>query len=611
MCGIVGFCGIDSPNLLKSMNRALFHRGPDESGEFIDRENKVSLAMRRLSIIDIAGGHQPMSNEDGSVWIVFNGEIYNFASLRRDLTAKGHSFKSDHSDTEVLIHLYEEKGPDLLHFLNGMFAFVIYDKKNKVLFGARDRLGIKPLYYFSQNGLFLFASEIKALLLAPEVSREIDSQSLYDYLSFQFIPAPNTIFADIKKLAAAHYFLFDCRSKKLAIKRYWQLSHRPINIKKTEEAVDLLRQETERAVSDWAVSDVPIACSLSGGIDSSSIVGILSYKGISGLKTFSLGFRDRGAAQFDERAIARNTARKWGADHHEIVLEPDDLLRDLDDMIWHLDEPYGGGLPSWYVFKAMKAKVKVALTGTGGDELFGVYGYWRPYEDIFWNIREVAKYIMLDRAPLQTLGMLQRYPQGYLYHRYFTDVMKRRFVYSEKLCKNFFPSEAQIQRLWNKGNNVCARDKVAVLHFATQLPEEFLHMTDKFSMAHSIEARTPLLDHKLVEAVMSISARVRTHPYSKKYLFAKAMNNLLSQEVLNAPKKGFVLPLDRWLRGPLKDRLQYYLGEKYIAKQGIFSKKLYSHMVKPYLRGRHYLKNCIWTLFMFQLWHKRFICNGQ
>lgn len=611
MCGIVGFCGFNDPLLLDKMNNSLIHRGPDDRGIFIDEHNKVSLAMRRLSIIDIESGQQPMANENAKLQVICNGEIYNFISLRKGLLDRGHRFRSHHSDTEVLVHLYEEKSFDMLYELNGMFSFVIYDLKKNILFGARDRMGIKPLYYICHNGKFIFASEIKALLAAPEASREIDSQSLYDYLSFQFIPAPATIFCDIRKLPAAHYFIFDCKRKELKIRRYWHFSRNETRVKSVEEAVELVKQEAKRAVREWSVSDVPIACSLSGGIDSSSIVGLLCSNGISGLKTFCLGFKHKQEANFDERTLARNTAGKWGTEHYEIVLEPDDLLRDLDEMVWYLDEPYGGGLPSWYVFKAMKGKVKVALTGTGGDELFGNYGKWKVYESFFSRLRETAKICLLDRACLQTAIMFIKYPQGYFYHRYFTDIMKRRYLFNSDLASQLKPSESFIQDLWKETTTREPRDVVPYIDFRMQLPEEFLHMTDRFSMAHSIEARTPLLDHQLVETVMNISARIRTKPDDMKYLFTKAMNNVLDEEVLKAPKKGFILPIDRWLRGPLKDKVQYYLGESYLEKQNIFSKRLHSHIVRPYLRGKSYLKNCVWTVFMFQLWHKRFIYNGN
>jgi len=610
MCGIVGFTGLTDIELLRKMNDSLIHRGPDDSGEFIDEANRVALAMRRLSIIDLRGGHQPMANEDETVWIIFNGEIYNFKALREELRNKGHKFKSDHSDTEVLIHLYEEDGPQMLDKLNGMFSFVIYDKRSRKLFAARDRVGIKPLYYLQANGVFAFASELKSLFLLKNVSKQIDYQSLYDYMSLQFTPAPRTIFKEIKKVPPAHYFIFDINSKVLKLCKYWDLSQNPNHNLKLPYLIERIQYETKRAVKDWSISDVPIACSLSGGIDSSSLVGLLSSAGIKDFKTFSLGFAHGKESVFDERNLAKLTAHRWGTDHFEIILEPDDLLKDLDQMVWSLDEPYGGGLPSWYIFKSMKGKVKVALTGTGGDELFGNYGKWRRYENIFSYLREFAKVMLFDSAPVNTLSMLAKYPQGYLYQRYFTESMKQNYLFNQEVFNGLMPTEKYIQSLWNSLKGKSIRDRVPDIDFKMQLPEEFLHMTDRFSMAHSIEARVPFLDHKLVELIMSIPACIRTNTNNLKYLFIKAMGNALSKEIVNGPKKGFVLPIDRWMRTSLKEQVHYYLGKDYLKKQGLFSQKLYSHIVKPYFTGRGYLKNCVWTAFMFQLWHKKYLGNN-
>jgi len=593
------------------MNDSLIHRGPDDSGEFIDNDTQTALAMRRLSIIDLEGGHQPMSNEDGTIWIVFNGEIYNFPSLRRNLVAQGHKFRSDHSDTEVLIHLYEQVGSSMLSELNGMFALVIYDKNKRVLFGARDRMGIKPLYYVYKSGIFSFASELKALRLLKEVSSQLDYQSLYDYMSLQFVPAPRTIFKDIKKIPPAHYFVFNLDSKVFKTCKYWDLPQQPEPKMKLEEAADLIRQEAKRAALDWSMSDVPIACSLSGGIDSSSLVGMLCASGLKGLETFSLGFKHRNESFFDERNLAQKTSQRWNTTHHETVINPDDLLQDLDKMVWHLDEPYGGGLPSWYIFKSMQGKVKVALTGTGGDELFGLYGYFRPYENFLWRLREAAKLSLLDNSFFDPLIMSRKYPQGYLYHRYFTENMKRKWLFNKETLSQVKPTESLIQELWDEAKGKSPRDIVADIHYKTQLPEEFLHMTDKFSMAHSIEARTPFLDHKLVELVMNIPAQIRTDPKNLKYLFIRAMKGILNDEIINAPKKGFILPIDRWLRGALRKQVEHYLGESYLEKQGLFSKRLYSCVIKPYFRGRGYLKNWVWTAFMFQVWYRRFMENER
>jgi len=611
MCGIVGFSGINNPELLTAMNASLTHRGPDDLGEFIDKQKAVSLAMRRLSIIDLTGGHQPMCNEDGTIWIVFNGEIFNFKQLRNNLTACGHKFKSDHSDTEVLVHLYEEKRESMLLELNGMFSFVIYDQRKGLLFGARDRTGIKPLYYALKNNVFLFASELKALLLYSGISKDLNFQSLYDYFSFQFVPADGTIFKDIQKIPAAHYFVFDINSGNIQFKRYWDIPEFCDERIKLNDAVDGIRHRLKEAVSDWSLSDVPLACSLSGGIDSSSVLGLLCSSGARNIETYSLGFQDKHEQNISELKIAGNTANYWGVKHHETILNPDDLLGDLEEMIWHLDEPYAGGLPSWYVFKAMQGKVKVALTGTGGDELFGNYGKWKPYESLFSNLRQKAKFAILDNSLFGTLKMIRQYPQGYLYHRYFTENMKRKYLFNEQKLKAIRPTEKYLQDIWSQAGNRSPRDIIPYIDFKLQLPEEFLQMTDRFSMAHSIEARTPFLDHRLIELVMSIPGAIRTNACNLKYLLVESVSDILPKEVIRAPKKGFVLPINRWLKGPLKDKVEYYLGENYLKKQGLFSKAVYKNIVQPYFRGRKYLDDFVWTVLMFQLWHKKFIKNDR
>ncbi len=469
-------------------------------------------------------------------------------------------------------------------------------------------MGIKPLYYSQKAGIFSFASELKALLRQEHLSKDLNKQSLYDYLSLQYVPAPGTIFKDIQKLPAARYFRYHLERRHMEVRPYWHLPKTVDYAMSPQEAVSRVRAQTERAVNEWSMSDVPLGCSLSGGIDSSAVCGIISRYSHNQLKTFSLGFSHSDESDFDERPLARLSARKWNTQHHETVIAADDLLSELGAMAWHLDEPYGGGLPSWYVFKAMKAQVKVAMTGTGGDELFGVYGHFRRYEYPRWYLRELAKLFSLEGLSLRTLKNLRVYPQGYLYHRYFTETMKRAWVFDDSFAKDCRPTEAYLQELWDEAKDHSLRDRISYIHFKTQLPEEFLHMTDRFSMAHSIEARTPLLDHKLVEAVMSIPASLRIKPRGLKYLFIEAMKEYVPPEIINAPKKGFVLPVDRWLRGPLKDDVLTCLGKSALRKQGIFSDKLYDHIIKPYFGGRYCLKNCVWTVFMFQAWYKQY-CN--
>jgi asparagine synthase (glutamine-hydrolysing) len=329
--------------------------------------------MCRLSILDLEFGHQPMGNRDSSIWIVYNGEIFNSPQLRRQLERQGQVFVTDHSDTEILLHLYEQKQEDMLSELNGMFSFVVYDKRRNLLFGARDRLGIKPFYYTRMGNIFAFASELKSLLRLPGMTRTLNHTSMFHYMTLRFVPGEMSIFDGIQRLSPGHWFRHDLASGRFETHRYWTPSTVAREGLSVAEWSGLVRAELQAAVRRWTLSDVPLGCSLSGGLDSSSIVALLAEAGHSRLKTYSLGFGET-AADLDELPLARKVAERWGTDHHELVLQPEDLLRDLLKMVWYLDEPYGGGLPSWYVFQFMARDVKVGMTGTGGDELFGDYG---------------------------------------------------------------------------------------------------------------------------------------------------------------------------------------------------------------------------------------------
>ncbi len=603
MCGIVGFTGETNRELILKMNNSQTHRGPDGDGYFVSKQNHVTLAMRRLSILDLEGGSQPMSNTDGSVWIIFNGEIYNSPALRTKLQESGMHFKTKNSDTEVVIHLYEKYGVKLLEHLNGMFAFVIYDKSKDILFGARDRLGIKPFYYTFDEGRFAFASELKALLALPWVRRELDHQAVFHYLSFQAIPAPFSIFKTIRKITPATYFRLNLKSLSFQTQRYWEPRFGTILPVSQDELPAYVRHEFENAVQRWILSDVPLACSLSGGIDSSSIVGIVAQQTAnSRLKTFSLGFED--ALDLDETKLARKVADKWRTDHHEIIIRPDDLLDDLDSMIYHLDEPYAGGLPSWFVFKEMSKEVKVGLTGTGGDELFGNYGKWIP----FISSAERFKKLLTSHAHYNArLKDFLKYRIGSAYHIYFKDSYKRDHLLLRSFAYNLSSSEALVEQYWEESTSSDPRNAVPSVDMRIQLPEEFLHMTDRFSMAHSLEARTPFLDHEFIEKMFQIPAEKRTQKKQLKYLFIQAIYDLLPEEHLSAKKRGFILPVDRWIRKNLRSKVEEVFSKSYLRNQQIFQEDLYDRIVRPHMESSRDQSWQIWTIFMFQLWFEKFV----
>jgi asparagine synthase (glutamine-hydrolysing) len=606
MCGIAGLVGRWEREALGPLHALLRHRGPDDAGEYHDEAAGVRLAMRRLSIVDIAGGHQPMSNADGSLWVVFNGEIFNAPEIRRDLEARGRVFRTSHSDTECLLQLYEERGEEMVGELNGMFAFVIYDIRRACLFGARDRFGIKPLYYAQVPEGFAFASEAKALLTLASVSRDVDPTSLSHYLSLRYVPGERSIFRSLRRVPPARSFRFDLASRTLTIERYWRPAFGRGGEHSPEEWAEIIRLELRAAAKRWTMADVPIGCSLSGGLDSTTIVGLLAESGYSRIRTYSLGFSGSDERPLSELSLARRFADRWGTQHQELILSADDLHRDLVRMVWQLDEPYGGGLPSWYVFEFMSRDVKVGLTGTGGDELFGGYGKWRAYEQ------------SRRHGPIAIWQAMRAWAGGYrasvgwgrrfaspveAYPLYLTDAAKRRLLVPESAAS----TAEELGSIWAGADTTNARDGVAAIDLETQLAEEFLSMTDRFSMAHSLEARVPFLDARFVDVALSIPATTRTAPHDLKYLLRQAAGDLLPDELRRAPKRGFVLPEALWLRGRLRPLAERLLAPDRLAKQGLLRPETYATLVRPQLDGRTDRAGLVWALLMFQLWHWVFI----
>jgi asparagine synthase (glutamine-hydrolysing) len=562
MCGIAGIVGRWDDALLERLGAAQRHRGPDGGGAVTDGD--VALVARRLAILDLEGGEQPMTSPSGRSTIVFNGEIYNAPELRARLEREGRRFATDHSDTEVVLALYEERGPDFLQELNGMFALAILDRERRELLLARDRLGIKPLYYSERP--FAFASELKALLQMPGVERELDRESLFHYLSLRFVPGERSIFAGVRRLPPGHLLRYDLETRDLQVARWWRLRFG----RNGDPAA--LRDALREAVVRWTLADVPVAVSLSGGFDSSAVAALLAESGHGRVRTYSLGF----AGEDDELSLARALAERWGTEHHEAVVDADELLDDLLGMVWALDEPYGGGLPSWYVYRFMSDEVKVGLTGTGGDELFGNYRRFVPFE----------------RARLRRLrgADVRRYHFEPSY--YFADDEKRALGIDGP------DTSALLQRVFDESGSDNPRDSVLYLDASTQLPDEFLHVTDRFSMAWSLEARTPFLDHELVELVASIPPELRTNPDDPKRLLREAVADLLTPAHLAAPKRGFVFPLAQWLRGPLRPLAERLLGPEHLRAQGIF---------RPDADFLRLDAERLWPVLMFQLWHLLYV----
>lgn len=625
MCGIVGIIGRQEDGWLTAMNAAQRHRGPDDAGEYRDRESDVSLAMTRLSILDLTHGHQPMTSRSGRSVIVFNGEIFNAPELRRELEAEGAVFQTANSDTEVVLELWERRGERMLDALNGMFAFAIHDREKRIVFGARDPHGIKPLYYTNVNGAVALASEMKALLTLPGISRELDRDSLFHYVTLRFVPGANSIFRGIHRLLPGHSFSLDLTTRHVTTRKYWAMEFRPDHATPHGEWPERIRAELRDAVRRWALSDVPIACSLSGGLDSSVLVGLLHEAGVSPIRTYSLGFTEAAEADLNELPLARQVSERFGTEHHEVVLGADRLLDDLLKMVWALEEPYGGGLPSWYVFEFMARDVKVGLTGSGADELFGDYGRYREYERdgrpipiaerVAHRLASGAPGLAAVAASAAPAGdragwSMDRFERDYVDRYYYCrDDVKRREVLTTapQAAPRAERTSSMLAASVVIRSDAPVRDTLAAISMSTQLPDEFLAMTDRFSMAHSLEARVPFLDRQFVDLMSRVPAGIRTQPHDLKYLLKKSTRDLLPPDVMRGRKRGFVLPTSLWLRGRLRPLVERLLGRERLAAQGLFRPDVVDRFVTPHLDGAADHHAMVWSLLMFQLWHVLFV----
>ena len=615
MCGIAGMVRWSGPPVLereiRDMCDVMTHRGPDEDGVYVN--GGVGLGMRRLSIIGLDTGSQPIANEDRTVWVVFNGEIYNYASLRRQLEQRGHVFRTD-SDTECLVHLYEDHGENLVDQLRGMFAFAIWDTRQQQLLLARDRLGIKPLYYAEVDGGLVFASEIKPILQCPQIVRTLDWGAVGHLLTFLATPASRSVVAGIHKLEPARTAVAIAGAP-LRISRYWDVSFEP-DLKSTEdELVERLRALLEDSVAAHRVSDVPIGAFLSGGVDSSAVVASLVKQHNGRVKTFSIGFED---ARFDELPYAREVANHLGTDHHDLVIRPD-VIRIVEDMTWYLDEPFGdtSAIPTFMVSKLAAQHVKVVLSGDGGDEVFAGYDRYlveareRAFDQVPRPLRKLAG----------TFGAAL--PDGATGKRFLQHVAldgARRYLDASMLFR-----AGELKRLLTKDayqevsrHNFCAGafdsltdkgDWLSSLQYfdlTAYLPQDILTKVDRMTMAHSLEARPPLLDHHLVEFAATIPAHLRLRDGTTKYLFKKALRGVLPDHIIDRRKQGFAVPLAQWLRKDLATFARDVLLSPTAAKRGVFNLSYIEHLLRLHDRGRD-LDLQLWTILSVELWCRRFL----
>ena len=617
MCGIAGIVRWDgapvSEHEIRDMCSAIVHRGPDDEGVYLG--DGVALGMRRLSIIDLEGGHQPISNEDGSVWIVFNGEIYNYRELRRDLEYRGHVFRTD-SDTETIVHLYEEWGLHCVDRLRGMFAFAIWDERRRQLLLARDRLGIKPLYYAELDNELVFASELKPILQLARVPRAIDWGAAHHLFTFLSTPSTRSIVDGVSKLEPARTAVASRDSPRLRIDKYWDVRFTPNERATERELVEQLRDLLTESVTLHQISDVPVGAFLSGGIDSSAVVALMSKPAAGRLKTFSIGFAE---SQFDELQHARHVAARYQTDHHDVVLTAD-AVQVVEDLTWYLDEPFGdtSAIPTFMVSQLASRHVKVVLSGDGGDELFAGYDKYvveqheRRFDRIPASLRAVAGGIgrvmpdgMRGRRFLRHLALegTHRYLDASMMFR--DDEMRRLFrpdAYRRLQREN--PLTESLDTLRGYGDDWLAAVQYRDLH--TYLPLDILTKVDRATMAHSLEARPPLLDHRLAEFAATIPAKFRLQGGTTKYLFKQAMRGILPDCIIDRTKHGFAVPLATWLRGDLAEFARGLLLSKPCRERGVFEPASVERLLALNARGRD-LDLQLWTMLSFELWCQRFM----
>lgn len=568
MCGIAGFCGKGSLDDLVAMGNQIIHRGPDGEGKFIDHKFKVFLIHRRLSIIDIESGSQPMWNEDGTIGIVFNGEIYNHLELRKILIDKGHLFRSNHSDTEVLIHGYEEWGKNLPLMLNGMFSFCIYDISNRKLFLSRDRFGKKPLFYYKQKGLFIFSSEVQSLLKHSFIKSSLKKLSLQKYFAYGFLPSPNSFYENIFKLPGGHWAIYDLNSDKLHIQEYWKFKIEPIDtIPKNPEKVwgEELQYLLSNAVKRRLMSDVPLGIFLSGGIDSSAVLAFATkYIPPNNIQTFSIGFTE---PTFDESAFARRIAEYFGTNHHNETLNFD-KAKDLVPFILNtIDEPLGDPsiIPTYQLCKFSRKFITVALSGDGGDELFAGYDPFKALKIANFFYKFIPSYFkqkiqtLVNLLPISTKNMsfdfkIKRGLRGVSYPPYLwnpiwlapLDPKEIRDLFNDPIDINILYEEAI--SIWDNSISNSLIDKTLEFYSRLYLQDNILTKADRASMLVSLEVRSPFLDNDVVEFARKIPFQYKLHHGITKYILKKSLDKILPEDILYRKKKGFGIPLTGWLR---------------------------------------------------------------
>ena len=626
MCGIVGFVNNGTVaadrGVLERMNRAIVHRGPDDDGFYVNA--CTGLGMRRLSIIDVAGGHQPMHSADGTKWIVFNGEIYNYQELRADLEKRGHSFYTN-SDTEAIVHLYSEFGEECVQHLRGMFAFAIWDETDRSLFVARDRVGKKPLLYSHQpNGDLIFGSEFQALLQHPSVSRDVDFTAIDSYLSYQCVPAPQTAYKSIRKLEPGHWLRW--KDGRIETKRYWL----PDFSKKIKISEEEAIEETTRLVRESTrlrmISEVPLGAFLSGGVDSSIVVALMAQESSTPVKTFSIGFEEE---EYNELKYARRVADHVGAEYNEFVVRPN-ALDVLPTLVEHYGEPYAdsSAIPTYYVAKETRQHVTVALNGDGGDESFAGYDRYSAMRiaESYNRIPKILRKVLIE-APSNLLPSselrrsrsrdIKRFltaaglPTVERYFRWTSafDRQSKAELYTDEFSAQMNGTDASsVLRSWFEvANGTGIVDATMLADQMTYLPNDLLVKVDIASMANSLEARSPFLDYKVIEFAASLPDQLKLQGRETKSLLKKVAARLVPSEVIYRNKMGFGVPIGKWFRGEMKGFVQEVLLSQKSLQRGIIRPEILKRYVHQHLTGERDYSFQLWTFLMLELWFQRFI----
>ena len=623
MCGIAGIVNTAADERIEAatihrMCQAIVHRGPDDEGIYV--KDGIGFGMRRLSIIDLAGGHQPVFNEDGSVWVVFNGEIYNFPQLRSELQSRGHRL-STHTDTEVIVHLYEEMGRDCVHQLRGMFAFALYDQRRRKLLMARDRLGKKPLHYALQGQRLLFGSEIKSILtVAPELAT-VDNEALLQYMYFGYVPDPLTAFTTIQKLPPGHVLEFE--KGRIDVRQYWDLPQYGTQAPRgEEECLEEIEHRLAEAVRIRLISDVPLGALLSGGTDSSTVVALMARASSKPVKTFAIGFRDQ---DFNEAPYARMVAEKFGTDHHELIVEPN-VLETVKTLTSSLEEPFGDSsmLPTYYVSCLARKHVTVALSGDGGDEIFAGYDRYaihlrrQAFERIPNWARRFYREQIYPRLPRDMRGKKfsynvslpwrERYVDGISFVPAFERDMP---LLSDEFRAVLRESGDPEQVMYRYFEQAPATDPVSQMLYVdtkTYMVADILTKVDRMSMATSLEVRVPILDHEFVQWATALPVDWKIRGGKQKYILRKLAERVgVPREVLYRPKQGFALPLVHWMKHELKELIITVLLEPRTLQRGYFQARGVEQLLDEHFRGRRDHSGRIWRLLIFELWHRNYL----